>query len=335
MTAEKIGILYNEPLPFGAENWESSRDVLDQVEAITNALQELGHQVVALPFAGRLPDLIARLADEKIDLAFNLCESVNENPKLIGHPAAVLELMGIPFSGSPALALMISTDKLLAKQLLLANEIKTPDYLLIDKIENYRPANIKFPVIIKPRFEDASIGIDQDSICHTKKELAGKVEIFFKNYGQLLVEEYIPGREFNVSLLGFPEPQILPIAEIDFSGLPDGLFPIVGYRAKWDKKSPEYNHTPRTFPESLPIYFSKALRTAARDCFRAFMLRDYGRVDVRVDERNRIFVLEANANPCLSPDAGFIAAATARNSMDYTELTRTLISFIRKRKNHA
>lgn len=329
----KIGIIYNEPLSKGSDNWESSADVLAQVEAVEQALRELGYEPARIPFTLDLNNFISAISRENPAMVFNLCESVNEDPKLIGHPAAVLELLAIPFTGSSALALMLSTDKLITKRMLVSLGIKTPNYHLIEKTGDLSAIDLKLPVIIKPRFEDASIGIEQDSICKSHRDLAGKVKRLLKIYGDLIVEEYINGSEFNISLLGYPKPNMLPIAEINFSGLPDGFMPIVSYQAKWDKDSVEYLNTPRIFPKNLPLFFSKSIKAIAMESFRTFMLRDYGRVDIRVDERGCIYVLEVNANPCLSPDAGFAAAAGQEN-INYTELVNTLVKFTMTRKKH-
>lgn len=325
-----IGIMYNQPVQKGEKFWESSVDVLRQVEAIEAALTSLGSRSVRIPFAGDLDRLLAQLGRETIALVFNLCESVNEDPCLIGHPAAVLELLQIPFTGAPALALMLSTDKLLSKQLFIANNISTPPFATYDGGTFLHPSGLRFPVILKPRYQDASIGIDQDSICRNAKELNTRAKVLHARHGCMLAEEYVDGREFNVSLLGFPEPAILPIGEIDFSDFPADLLPIVGYRAKWDSSSFEFHHTPRVFSDTLPLPVLKTMRRLARDCFRVFMLRDYGRVDFRVDSRKHVFALEVNANPCLSPDAGF-AAAAAQENMRYPELIRTIIHGVLQR----
>ena len=144
------------------------------------------------------------------------------------------------------------------------------------------------------------------------------------------MEEYIGGREFNVSLLGYPDPMVLPPAEIDFSDFPDSLYPIVGYRAKWVAESFEFRHTPRRFPDRLNPDLARNLQKTAAACFHLLGLRDYGRVDMRVDERDRVYVLEVNANPCISPDAGF-AAAAERDGMDYTAMVKALEGCVRKR----
>ncbi len=262
-------------------------------------------------------------------MVFNLCESVDEDPRYIGHPAAMLELLGIPFSGSPSMALMVTTDKVLTKQLLKAGGIRTPNYAVYDGQAPLDLAKLALPVIVKPRFEDASIGIDQESVLKDAGELDSRLKEMHVRFGTLLVEEYIAGREFNISLFGYPDVDVLPVAEIEFSGFPEGLFQIVGYRAKWDTSSFEYQHTNRIFPD-LPRGLRSRTETVAKKCFRLFMMRDYARVDVRVDARGRIYVLEINANPCLSPDAGFIAAAQ-RTGMKYAELIGKFLDFMAQR----
>jgi D-alanine-D-alanine ligase len=328
---EIIGILHNEPLTQGAPGWEASRDVLVQVEAVAEAVSSLGHQVVMLPFNGNPQTLCTSIQRGRVAKVFNLCESVNEDPTLIGHPAALLELLGISFTGSSAFALMLSTDKLAGKYLLQGAGIRTPRFFLYDGPTTPCPVDLRYPLIAKPRFEDASIGIDQESIFKSREEMAPGAKRLYDRYGPLLIEEYIAGREINVALLGAPEPTVLAIAEIDFSAFPKDLYPIVGYRAKWDETAFEYHHTPRLFPDGLPRSVVTALNRAALHSSQLFQLRDYGRVDVRLNEALEVYVLEVNANPCLSPDAGFCAAAFSRG-IDFRELIRRLLDCMAGRR---
>jgi D-alanine-D-alanine ligase len=162
------------------------------------------------------------------------------------------------------------------------------------------------------------------------KGLREKLLDFHGRYGPILVEEYLPGREFNISLCGYPVPRVMPAAEIDFSDFPAELFPIVGYRAKWDSQAPEYHTTRRVFPHHLSPSLLWGIRQVAKECFDLFGLRDYGRVDLRIDERGRPCVLEVNANPCLSPDSGF-PAAVAQTGIQYRDMVRDLLHFCAKR----
>jgi len=327
----KVGLIHNRPLPEGEPNWESSLDVMAQVEAIGAALSELGRPCAAIPFDRDLAAFVNRLRREEIAVAFNLCESVDDDPLLIGHPAAVLELLGLPFTGSPAAALTLSTDKVLVKRAMQATGIPTPGFFLYEGTPFTLPKDLRFPLLMKPRFQDASIGIDQESILREAAGSEARLADHFARFGPLVVEEYLTGREFNISLIGSPEPRVLPLAEIDFSTFPADRFPIVGYRAKWDEDSPEYHTTNRVFPTDLSMELRQELQRIARDCFHLCGLRDYGRVDLRLDGHGRPQVLEVNANPCLSPDAGF-PAAVAQDGLDYPGMVAELLSLALKRK---
>jgi D-alanine-D-alanine ligase len=327
----KIAIVYNRPAKTGEANWQASQDVLQQVEAVKKSLLELRVDCVTIPFDRDVAPFLATVKQEKIEGIFNLCESVDDDSQLIGHPAAFFELLGLPFTGSGSLALMLSTDKLLSKRQLAAAGLRTPDYLSYDGGDPATLLEFPLPAIIKPRFEDASIGIDQESIVLKKKELNVKLPAFFQKYGPLLLEQFIGGREFNISFFGSPKAHILPIAEIDFSSFPKELHKIVGYRAKWDEEAFEYHNTGRIFPQKLPPLLERNLRMMASGAYKLFMLRDYGRIDLRVDDLGKVYVLEANANPCLSPDAGFVAAA-AQSKMNYTDIIHAFVGFLKSRE---
>lgn len=329
MIAHRIGIVHNVPASGDYVFSASSEDVLVQAGAIEKALRELGHTPYRIPFARNLGEFLRIMEAIQPRAIFNLCETVDEDPRFAGHPAAVFELMGIPFTGSPSAALTISTDKVLSKKLLEASAIPTPRSARVAGGSLSELSALRFPVLVKPRLEDGSIGIDQESVFRDEPSLRSALPGFLNRFGEVLVEEYIEGREFNISLIGFPEPEVLPPAEIDFSSFPKDLFRIVGYRAKWDPESFEYAHTNRVFPE-LAEDLASLLRKTARACFDLFSLRDYGRVDLRLGPDGTPYVLEVNANPCLSPDAGFAAAAAARGT-DYRSLVGELLDAVLRR----
>jgi D-alanine-D-alanine ligase len=330
MSKKVVGLIHNVPIAPGQAFSEASADIMTQVEAIEEAIEDLGHRPVRIPFTREVSGFIARMKQAGVEIAINLCETVDEDPHFAGHPAALLELLSIPFSGSPAIALMLTTDKLTTKQLLKAHGIRTPRCLMYEGTNSLDFHGLKYPVILKPRSQEASIGIEQDSIFMDDPSLRQGINGFFDRFGPLLVEEYVGGREFNVSLFGYPSPSALPLAEIDFSAFPEGLFPIVGYRAKWDTSSFEYYHTPRVFPQGLPSSLRQGIEGIALGCFHLLMLKDYGRIDMRVDDDGQIYVLEVNANPCLSPDAGF-AAAAQQAGMSYIDMVEALVEFVEKR----
>lgn len=332
MEKSSVAIVYNEPVSPEDSYSEASRDILDQVEAIDRSLASLGMPSTRIAFTRNLRSFLNTIEEEGIRYAFNLCESVGENPKLTGHPAAVMDVLGVSYTGSSALTLEITTDKLLTKQLLRAHGISTPRYAMYDGTSPLKLKVLRFPLIVKPRFQDGSVGIDQLSIFLDEKELRQRLPRFYNRFGSLILEEYIAGREFNISVFGYPSPRVMPIAEVSFNGFPKKLYPIVGYRAKWKRNSFEYHHTRRVFPLDLPEILTRKIRRIAMDCFRHFMLRDYARVDIRVDHTGVAYVLEVNANPCISPDAGF-PAALAQAGIAYKEFVGQLITFALRRKS--
>lgn len=321
-----IGLLYNEPLAAGQDNWESSVDVIAQVQAIEASLAELGHSSVRLPMTRDLPRFLQAIETSGLQAAFNLCESLGDDPFFVAHPAALLEMLGIPFTGSPSAALQSTTDKQQMKLILRGAGLSTPRSFLYTGEASCSGHDLEFPVILKPQFQDASIGIDQESVIDQAHHLAVVLPRFYGQFGPILVEEYIDGREFNISVIGNTVPQALPAAEIDFSGMPDSFRKIVGYRAKWEPDSIEYQETKRIFPP-LDEELTARLSDMALNCYRLFGLRDYGRIDVRMDLGGRLFVLEVNANPCLSPDAGFVAACAAAGR-DYTAMVAQMLTFL-------
>jgi D-alanine-D-alanine ligase len=330
-----IGIVHNQPVAADHPHYISSADVLVQVDEMADALTGLGHSVVRLPFTRDLKAFLKNVQEKGVGRIINLCESVDEDPLLAGHPPAVFDLLNIPYSGSSPLALMLTGDKLQSKRLMIACGVPTPKYRYYDGGPDFSVDGLCFPVLVKPSLEDASIGIDQESVFRDQGSLQAGLPLLYQRYGSLLVEEYIKGREFNVSVFGFPTPRTLPVAEIDFSGFPRELHHIVGYRAKWDENSFEYKNTRRLFPEESPEnYFFPRMKEIALRCFHLFDLRDYGRVDIRVDTQGQIYVLEVNANPCLSSDAGFVAAAEMQG-MRYVQLVEEFVRFLTIRKKYA
>jgi D-alanine-D-alanine ligase len=325
-----IAIVHNEPIGPTGDFSEASSDVLDQVNAVEQSLVKLGRRAIRIPFTRDVGAFVKTVEERKIRYAFNLSETVEEDPGLVGHPAAVMDLLAVSYTGSPLWTLAITTDKVLTKHVLMAQKISTPRYEAYDGAVPTGVMGLRFPVIVKPRCQDASIGIDQDSVFLDQRRLRKELPGFRERFGPLIVEEFISGREFNISLFGYPLARVLPVAEICFDDFPGELHPIVGYRAKWEKDSFEYGHTPRIFPKDLPEALNREIQDTAIRCFRSFGLRDYGRVDIRVDTGGHVYVLEVNANPCISPDAGF-PASLAEGGVPYDGFVGSLLGFAEER----
>jgi D-alanine-D-alanine ligase len=224
------------------------------------------------------------------------------------------ELFGIPYTGSSSLTLGIALNKGITKAILSSRGIPTPKYAVLETDEVSAADELEYPIITKPIGEDASIGIDAGAVVHDARGLRDRVKFLLAEFKQpVLAEEYIDGRELNVGFIANRNGVLesLPISEITFKNIPDGQPKIVSYEAKWVEESPLYQSTLPVCPADLNESIASATRRIALDAANAVGLRDYGRVDLRVDANDRIFVLEANPNPDISEDAGFMRAARA------------------------
>lgn len=324
-----IAILYAD---VSADSGKDEQDVLAQVEAVRNSLIELGHKTSLLPVSLDLHKAEADLGRIKPDLVFNLVESLAGTGRFLHFAPALLEYLSIPFTGSGSESLYVTTGKILAKERLRYAGIATPAWMA-----GSGPAGSDMdfapPYIIKPAWEDASVGLDDASIVYARENLAQAFQDKSNRYGSCFIESFIDGREINVSLLEDRQGvQVLPPAEILFKEFPDGKPKIVGYDAKWEKGSFEYSYTPRNFdfPEN-EAFLLEQLGDISRHCWDIFRLRGYARIDFRIDSHLQPWVIEINANPCISPDAGF-TAAVHRAGLRYSRmieriLESTLVSY--------
>lgn len=289
------------------------QDVLHEASAVAAALRELGWEPVELDLTPDLERAARELAGREPAFVFNLVESVEGRGRFIVLAQTLLETLGIPFTGAGLEAMIHSTSKPAAKRLLGLAGVATPAWMSAEQTLA-GPPPFPAPWIVKNAWEHASIGLDDASVAADADALRLAVARRARREGlaDLFVEAFVDGREFNLSLLGrrSAEPDVLPPAEIVFEGFPAGTPRLVGYRAKWDERSAEYRATPRRFdfpPGDAPLLAE--LAAVARRCWSLFGLRGHARVDFRVDAAGRPLVLEVNANPCLSSDAGFAAAA--------------------------
>ena len=256
-----------------------------------------------------LPSAFRALVEsERPDCVFNLVESVSGTSQLIHVPPIYLEELRVPYTGCPAHAIELSNDKVLAKRILALLEAPTPRWGTSKTME----ANLPGLWIVKAQHEHASYGMSQNNVVEGSSaavELAAALENEHKI--DWMIEEYIDGREFNVSVIdGFDGPRILPIAEIVFENYVDGMHKIIDYKAKWDEQSFEYRNTVRRydFPPTDAALLT-ALNDVSLKVWSGFDLRGWARIDFRVDKDGMPFVVDVNANPDLSLDAGFMAAA--------------------------
>jgi D-alanine-D-alanine ligase len=293
-------------------------DTLVEVAAIGATLRDLGYDASVTPVGLDLGALERTLATVRPRVVFNLVESLEGRGQLIAAVPGLLDSLGVPYTGCPTLALGLTSHKPRAKQSLLRAGVPTP--------APYSPELAgDSDWIVKAVYEHASLGIDDTSIVRgataVQRTLAQRRAEFG---GEWFAERFIPGRELNVGLLAMQQgPHALPVAEIRFDDFPAGKPAIVGYAAKWDADSFEYRNTPRTFAVD-PALAAHATRLAY-ECWELFGLDGYARVDFRVDAAGVPWVLEINANPCLSPDAGF-AAALKQAGISYAAAIESLVA---------
>jgi D-alanine-D-alanine ligase len=308
----KVGVLFDGMSALG-----QNPDVLilEAVEAVEHAIEEWGHDAIRVPVN---PDgrWVERVRRAKFDLVFNLCEGIDGvadyEPKVI----AVLELFGIPHTGNSSATTALCLRKHVVNTLLDRAGLPVPRWSLARTGEPI--AGVGFPAICKPDAEDASIGIEQKSVVRSGRALHARVEAMRERWDEVLIQRFIDGREVNVGILG---DEILPIAEINFGGMPPRMWKIVSYRSKWITGSDEDLGATPTCPAQLPTKIARELESIAVTAWRAVGGKGYGRADFRIDKSGRPWLLEVNPNPDISPGAG-LARMAGVAGMNYDALVR-------------
>lgn len=333
-SALKIGILYDawheseeeatalppEPSP---NKGRKRREKHDR-EEIFEALTKRGHHPVYHCLDGRARTLKA-LAGADFDLVFNLTESYAGDDTMDINIAAYLDLLGVPYTGSGPSGLLLAQDKAVAKRLFHFHGIRTPHFAAVYEGRLQWSDDIHFPVIVKPKREDGSIGIEFSAVAGSIKELMERIDALHSDLDSpVLIEEYIEGRELYVAVLGNDPPEALPIVELDLSGLPVGTPRIAGSEVKWERGTEAYRKTKLRVPDNLSAKKISELQEIAVQACRALEVRDYSRVDMRLAPDGKIYTLEVNPNPWLHSAAEFTLAAR-ESGRDYSQLIDEIV----------
>jgi D-alanine-D-alanine ligase len=305
---------------------EDIREVNSLAEQTAAELEHLGHPVRLLAISDAcLEDALAPFAPQEY-IVFNWCEEIPGLPGSEALVASLLEKRGFTFTGSSSQALAASKDRL--KSLLVARKIPTPPWTVYDSlpIDGWQ----RFPAIVKPAREHCSSGIDSGAVVVSKTRLAERVEQVLHTFQQpALVEEFICGRELTVTLIGNETLRLLPVAEIDFSGVTNDLERIRTCESKFAKNSPAYQNIKIILPADLSAQEHQQLQKVARAAYRAAACRDYVRLDLRL--RDGVFyVLDINHNADLSPDSSLSLAAQAAG-LSHGQLISLLVNLAAKR----
>lgn len=329
MTARRV-VIAHTAVDSGAD--PSTLDVLDQVALVAMGLDELGipGEIVAV-HNGRVWEIADRLAGA---IVVNLLEAPPGVPHLLTAATAVLELLDVPFTGNGSFAMWLSTDKAVTRTTLDEAGLRVAPGGRLDLdcptvLDHTAP-----PWILKPGWEDASIGLENDPVCHTREAALARGRDFARRFpGQpVIVEHVLPGREFNIAMIEIDgTPVVLPPAEMAYLAWPEGKPRVLGYEAKWVKESAAFAATQRRFlVDADEGALIDELRRLAWSAWTACGLSGYARVDMRLDIEGRACILEVNANPCLSDDSGFMAAARVGGMTPGTVMDALLVSAVRR-----
>lgn len=280
--------------------------VMDAVDATEKALAEAGHRVLRLPVRASDFEWLERIRSSDVDLIFNLCEGVAGDGIGEFRVSAAAELLGIPITGCAADVLSLALRKDRVNGLLAARGLPVPEWTLAETGGSLPKWSV-FPAIVKPAAQDGSLGIDEKAVVRDAGQLEARLEELLPVFELVLIQRYVPGREFNVGFVGTTR---LPLSEIEFGEMPAGVPPIVSYSAKWESGSPADRGTVPVCPARVEAAMEKRLVEMAEAAWLAVSGgTGYGRVDLRVDEAGAPWILEVNPNPDFTPQAGLARMA--------------------------
>jgi D-alanine-D-alanine ligase len=327
----KVAVLYDvwgeEETPESEKAAQSGRKRKEKEdrEEIFDALTKLGHEPSYYVLDGR-PQALHGLAKCGADLVFNLTESYAGDDTKEMNVAAYMDLIGLPYTGAGPHAHFLAQDKATAKKMFAFHDIRTPYFATAYRGNIDHAHDVKFPLIVKPQLEDGSIGIDEEAVVNSVKELMERVEYVQNEFDSpALIEEYIEGREIYAAILGsYEKTEVLPLVELDLSQLPEGTPRIASRAVKFERDSEAYKVTKSQVVEDLDEATATKLSETALAAYRAVKLRDYGRVDMRLTADGEVYVIEANPNPWLSSKHEF-AMAAKKSGRSYTQLIGEIV----------
>lgn len=312
-------ILYNQP---HKDALPDELDILDQADWVESNLRKMNISTFRLGITSSFMNEIASLKNDTPDFVFNLAESIENKGELLYFIPAILDMHKIPYTGNPLEAMFLTTSKSLTARILTESGISTPRTIPPSAFHTLKKGS---KYIIKPSREDGSMGITPESV-FTWDDGMEKI-LKDKSDSHWIIQDFIDGSEYNISIIaGSSGPEVLPPAEMTFIDFGPERPKIVDYTAKWIHGSFECENTVRRFPgdEMDPVLRKKIEETAVR-CWEVFGLKGYARIDLRVDDNGQPFVIEINANPCISEDGGFVAATRAAG-YEFTQVLQRIIN---------
>lgn len=338
----RVGLTYNLRREVGAqeglpEDFYAECDAIETIDAVKSAILSRHEEVVMIEAD---ESAFEKLRKERPDIVFNMAEGLWGESREAQMPA-MMEMLRIPYTGSSPLALGLTLNKARAKEILSCRGVPTARFIVAanassDVASSAKAAGLCFPMMVKPLLEGSSKGIRNDSVVHDAAALGKKAGAVMADYRQpVLIEEYLDGREFTVALLGNgAKLRCLPIVEINYSALPEGVTPIYSYEAKWIFDRPENPLDIFSCPARLEPGLKSAIETVSIGAFNALDIKDWCRIDVRLDRAGRPNVIELNPLPGILADpkenSCYPKAARAAG-MDFAAMVNSVIDSARER----
>ncbi len=311
------------------------KDLMSVGKNIESTLAKRGYRTSFYDF-NNLPKAFGELEHSDVDLVFNVCERINNSSLLEPHAASILDTLQLPYTGSNPFTLALCIDKIRVKKLLAYHDIPTPRWDYAYTIDDEISEELKYPLIVKPGNTDNSIGITNESVVTNKKELMAQLDKIITKLGRpALVEEYIEGDEYDVTILGSDETdlRILPLSRSMFNKMPKGYWHIYPFEAKWESDNAYKNIVIQRPPKNISKKLESLISEIALDTYNILDCHDYGRVEVRVDKNDNPYILELNPNPSINI-GDCVPAVAQLVGMDYGDFLEEIIRMaIRRYKN--
>lgn len=328
----KITVLVDEAVvPADDPRFERTYEAPITEYHVIGALRTLGSNVSALGVGHDIAAIVSTLTEDKPHMVFNLTEQFGGDRKLDKNIAAVLEMLNIPFTGTGSTGLMLCRDKLLCKQLLSLHKIRVPGFASVPAGKNaHVPKTVRYPLVVKPAYEDSSEGISNASVVTNEAALKERAQFVHERWEQdAIAEEYIEGRELYVAILGNKKLTVFPIRECSFNSDSDDGPHLATYRVKWNQEYREKHNINFVFAKLEPEVVG-SIERVCKKVYRILQIRDYGRIDVRLTTDNKLVVLEANPNPDLAYGEE-VAEAAEKSGIRYEQLISRILRLAQRR----
>jgi len=306
--------------------------VSEEYEALMKGLVAAGYRSKLVNAEDNFKKLHRAFSRARPDVIFNLVEYFHDDPELEAPVAGYFDLLGIPYTGAPPGALTLCQKKGFTKQILAGHGIPTPHFRMLNQPKIPKRHGLKYPLIVKPAREDASTGVNRHSVVYDHPSLLAQLERVFAEFSPpILVEEFIEGRELHISILGNDPPRVLPAIEFDFSELPDDHPKLISYEMKWSPLDESYHQVHTVCPAELSKKELRKIEEAVVPAYTVTGCRDYARIDMRVNRKGEVFILEVNPNPDLTEGVSFMESAE-KAGLSFSETLRTIVEGALARK---